>query len=60
METLLEPRPVRSEGHLPYLLYAPNGLADKLPLALFLHGSGERGDGEGELERVKCTVYLMC
>ena len=53
METLLAPRPVRLEGHLPYLLYAPDAQTDKLPLVLFLHGSGERGDGEDALERVK-------
>lgn len=30
---------------LPYLLYAPDGDPDKkVPLVLFLHGSGERGD----------------
>ncbi len=50
METTLAPRPVRLAGHLPYLLYAPGAQTDTLPLVLFLHGSGERGD---DLERVK-------
>ena len=50
---MLTPRQVRSKGQLSYLLYEPESQADKLPLVLFLHGSGERGDGEGELERVK-------
>jgi predicted peptidase len=36
---------------LPYLLYAPDSDTDtKVPLVLFLHGAGERGD---ELEKVK-------
>ncbi len=33
-----------------YLLYCPDHAAGKLPLLLFLHGAGERGDN---LERVK-------
>ncbi len=50
METPLVPRPVRLAGHLPYLFYAPDAQTAGLPLVLFLHGSGERGD---DLERVK-------
>ena len=45
-------RPVRLEGLLPYFIYEPRA-SGALPLVLFLHGSGERGDGQGELERVK-------
>ena len=37
---------------LPYYIYRPE-TNEKLPLIVFLHGAGERGNGTTELERVK-------
>jgi predicted peptidase len=43
-------RAVRLPHLLPYLLYEPEGSAERQPLLLFLHGAGERGD---DLELLK-------
>ena len=50
---MISARSVHLEGLLPHLLYEPRDQTEKPPLVLFLHGSGERGDGQDELERVK-------
>ncbi len=36
----------------PFVEYSPNGMSEKLPLIIQLHGAGERGNGGDELERV--------
>lgn len=44
-----------------YLYYPTKSSKEKLPLIVFLHGAGERGDGTTELEKVKVhglTKYL--
>lgn len=42
---------------LPHLLYEPTGGSAPYPLIVYLHGSGERGDGSN-LEAVK--LYAVC
>ena len=37
----------------PFISYTPEKMEGKLPLVLQLHGSGERGNGREELERVE-------
>jgi predicted peptidase len=48
---------VRQTVHLDYLLHLPPGYgedtAKRWPLIMFLHGTGERGNGGEELERVR-------
>lgn len=37
----------------PHIAYTPEKMGEKMPLVLQLHGSGERGNGKEELERVE-------
>ena len=37
----------------PFIAYTPEKMGEKMPLVLQLHGSGERGNGREELERVE-------
>lgn len=49
-DTGMQARPVGSDEPLPYLLHRPPAMGDEpLPLVLFLHGAGERGDGLTEV-----------
>lgn len=41
-----------NENSLGYILYAPENVTEKTPLIVFLHGSGERGNGKDELDLV--------
>jgi predicted peptidase len=34
-------------GQLPYRIFVPPGIGEEVPLVLFLHGAGERGDDNG-------------
>lgn len=46
---------IRHEGFdevLPYIAYVPDNLSDSPALLIQLHGAGERGNGENELDRV--------
>ena len=41
-----------SENSLGYILYTPETITDSTPLIVFLHGAGERGNGQDELDRI--------
>jgi predicted peptidase len=41
-----------SKSDLGYIIYTPAKLKKNLPLIVFLHGAGERGNGTTDLERV--------
>ncbi len=36
----------RTDGKMPYILYYPEGNTEGLPLLVYLHGAGERGEGD--------------
>ena len=42
----------KNDNSLGYILYAPENVTEKIPLIVFLHGAGERGNGKDELDLV--------
>lgn len=47
----------KNENSLGYILYSPKTeITEKLPLIVFLHGAGERGNGKDELDLVNINA----
>ncbi len=41
-----------------YIVYTPDKINDKMPVLLFLHGIGERGDNIKDIEKYALPKYL--
>ncbi len=44
--------PKNAENSFGYIVYTPSEIKEDLPLVVFLHGAGERGNGKSDLERI--------
>ena len=45
-------------GKFNYIVYTPDKIIDKMPVLLFLHGIGERGDNIKDIEKYALPKYL--